>query len=726
MNARRQSASPKHRDWRPAAIACGAGLIVYVAIAYFVLGPELSAIWQRLLGLGCAVLALATFALVTQRPDMSEEMLRRARMGQHPDFGRLRRAERQKPRTVQLPGFGEVSLRAMCGTAVFVLVFAWWLTPLAPVGVSEPAKVDLATPLGEEIVAVVLVLPDGATAVLQPPIVPLRAEQLARQMEPNGHNSYNRALKAIAEGRFNRAKGWLAAASRSEEVDAQQVRIARAHNDMYAGRFADAAAGYSRALVDEPDDPMLVCQAAVAWMHAGQLGRAEQLITGPMAIAGKDLDKDSPHRAACLLVQAVFHACRSNNYSGAELLCLHARRGIEEISAREDPFAAALVAASLNNQSVLYAMRAKNAGAVELGRGALQIWSGALGPYNPLVAASLANGAMIHRNQGHYAEAEQRLASVAMYSGGLAAEHPARVLSRIANIVLHLAQGRYTQAQHTSTGIESGLGADSPLKVVALATFADVYAEQARYARAEAYYRRALEVGERIWTPQHVCLAGIRERLARVYIAQGRFDDAQSACQLALDVLKKAFGNQKHPAIAAGLHTRGRVEIERGRPRAARPYLEEALEARRALFGNDHPDVARTLAILAALDDSPETYDRGAKRYLHAIETFETLLGADHAEHPEVARLYTGLAALHVRRGNRAEAEQCLAQALAIQRKAIARKGWSRLHPELAATLEAYAALLEAKDPAESDRAAELAAEAQSIHQNRAEAERRG
>ena len=68
----------------------------------------------------------------------------------------------------------------------------------------------------------------------------------------------------MAEGRFDDARGLLADAEKIGAAQPAQVRLVRAQNEMFAGRFADAAEQYGKLLQATPADPMLLCQAAVA------------------------------------------------------------------------------------------------------------------------------------------------------------------------------------------------------------------------------------------------------------------------------------------------------------------------------------------------------------------------------------------------------------------------------------------------------------------------------
>ena len=76
------------------------------------------------------------------------------------------------------------------------------------------------------------------------------------------------------------------------------------------------------------------------------------------------------------------------------------------------------------------------------------------------------------------------------------------------------------------------------------------------------------------------------------------------------------------------------------------------------------------------------------------------------------------LAALYVLQENFSEAATCLEQARSIQEKSL-----GKAHPELAATLEAYAAVLEKTTPPDAERAKDMRRQAKDIRAKHKEAE---
>ena len=67
-----------------------------------------------------------------------------------------------------------------------------------------------------------------------------------------------------------------------------------------------------------------------------------------------------------------------------------------------------------------------------------------------------------------------------------------------------------------------------------------------------------------------------------------------------------------------------------GRYEEAEPLLLQALELRKRLLGENHPDVATSLNNLAVLYDSQGRYEEAEPHYLQALSIAEVSLGKYH------------------------------------------------------------------------------------------------
>jgi len=81
---------------------------------------------------------------------------------------------------------------------------------------------------------------------------------------------------------------------------------------------------------------------------------------------------------------------------------------------------------------------------------------------------------------------------------------------------------------------------------------AALYKAQGRYSEAALLYKRALEIREKAFGPDHPQVASSLNKLAEVSRVQGEYAEAESLYKRAGVILEKAFG-QHHPRVAAVL-----------------------------------------------------------------------------------------------------------------------------------------------------------------------------
>lgn len=702
--------------WTAAAVLSGVVLLLLLAASYLLFPHELPAMRQRLLGLACAVLAVLVYVFATHQPE-PDDLMQRLQRGQHVDFGRQLRAARKRRRTVKLPLVGETRVRAITGTAIFVAVVAWWLTPWAPVTVKVEEIKDLAVPLGQDLLAVVLVLPDADLATVHPPVIPPRLREMAKRI-PDDAGPYQLGLKALVQSRFDDARASFKAALKVPGTETAKIHMVRGQTELYACQFAAAVKWYRNALEQKPDDPVILGQAAVAWMQAGNYEKAAPLAARALEICREQGPTKDASLAAGLHVQAAIHTVRSEQFDEAEKLNSAAQDIWDEaLGKRHSSAPGSLnnsVAASLNNKAVLYQLRANYHTARAVNILAYNAWAENLPAGHPYLAASRGNLAMLEYAEGRYAEARRLLDEVnKTLPNSLPSYHPAIAIALSQTALLQLAQAETKEglprAQKALTAIADRLGADHPSLLATLNTVAGFHASVAHYRKADHFQLRAVDTSARVLGPEHPYLATSLNRLATIYLVLKPLDQAEERGTLALAISQKAFGD-KHPAVARDLRLLGMVEFRKNDPQKnPRTFLTQALEIEQKTLDKKHPEIALTLGALAALDTSPRTYKTsGVKRFEQAIRMDEELLGKNH---PQVARLLFGLARLHHQRANEVEAEKALKRCLAIREKVLV-----SFHPELAATLELYAEVLRGINPsANAKKADEMEARAKRI-----------
>ncbi|MDF5726005.1 MAG: tetratricopeptide repeat protein [Rhizonema sp. PD37] len=132
-------------------------------------------------------------------------------------------------------------------------------------------------------------------------------------------------------------------------------------------------------------------------------------------------------------------------------------------------------------------------------------------------------------------------------------------------------------------------------------------------------------------------LVTLYSRMGDIYrrrLDRGEAQDYKIEQALAIEYYQKAVELQKELGLdkdlASSLNNLAYLYNSHGKYSEAEPLLVEALELRKRLLGEDHPDVATSLNNLASLYKSQGLYSEAEPLYLQALEIRERGLGANH------------------------------------------------------------------------------------------------
>ncbi len=112
-----------------------------------------------------------------------------------------------------------------------------------------------------------------------------------------------------------------------------------------------------------------------------------------------------------------------------------------------------------------------------------------------------------------------------------------------------------------------------------------------RYGEALSFWKKALELGQREFGPDHPQTAAFLNNLAALYQAQGRYAEAEPLYKRALAIDEKALGLD-HPGLATDLNNLADLYRAQGRYAKAEPLFKRSLAIREKALGAEHPDVA--------------------------------------------------------------------------------------------------------------------------------------
>jgi len=200
----------------------------------------------------------------------------------------------------------------------------------------------------------------------------------------------------------------------------------------------------------------------------------------------------------------------------------------------------------------------------------------------------------------------------------------------------------------------------------------------------------------------------LSKQVAALY-QQGRYTDAVPLAQQAVEIRKRVLG-EDHPDYAASLNVLAELYASQGRYAEAEPLYKRSLAIREKALGPNHLDVAKTLnglVRLYALQDRDAESERSCKRMLTVCEK---ALGPDH---PELATILNSLGVFYYGLRKDYLALPLYQRALAIREKALGPD-----HPDVAVVLNNLAWIFEERMfGIESEEAASLFKRALSIRE---------
>jgi tetratricopeptide (TPR) repeat protein len=216
-------------------------------------------------------------------------------------------------------------------------------------------------------------------------------------------------------------------------------------------------------------------------------------------------------------------------------------------------------------------------------------------------------------------------------------------------------QSRYEQAEQLFAEVMDPNWWDPahPEHIRALASgpnLARMYTEQGRYVEAEEMLVTAVKG----WRKKHragtAASAGHLVRrtndLGRLYIIQGRYDDASALFEEGIAVGGSHLSGKDHPYTLRHVHGLGVLRAKQGRYEEAETHFKRALEGGRLKLGEGHPYTLETINELGVLRREQKDYAEAERLLRQALEGRELKLGADHphtlTSMHELALVYIG------------------------------------------------------------------------------------
>jgi tetratricopeptide (TPR) repeat protein len=256
---------------------------------------------------------------------------------------------------------------------------------------------------------------------------------------------------------------------------------------------------------------------------------------------------------------------------------------------------------------------------------------------------------------------------------------------------VYMGLGLYTQARPLIDGAVSKrrrLQGIDPLDLSdSLSHQGELMALQADYDTGEGAYREAIRIESALPKDRQSQekLANSLYGLGTLLAKQGRSADAEQSLREALERQKALYG-ETHPAVARTLKDLANAVADRGDLNSAIPLMERAVAMQRALRGSEpHPDLAEVLNDMGALLWRQGDVAACEKFFRESLAMNRRLLGD---KHPEIANGLENVAMSIQDKGDLAGAEKLYRQSLEMRRELLGAE-----HPEVGRTLANLASL---------------------------------
>jgi tetratricopeptide (TPR) repeat protein len=393
----------------------------------------------------------------------------------------------------------------------------------------------------------------------------------------------------------------------------------------------------------------LALGAATAW------GQGQSLRKAPAAKLS-DAEQTPQIDKADRLNRLAMALYNQRKYAEAVNPCRQALEIFGESLGQDHPY----YATSLDNLGALYDAMGQTAEAESLYRRAMEIRREALGENHPEYAVTLNRLAGLYLFNWDHAKAGPLIRrALAIDKQALDENHPDHATSLNNLARLYQAMGVYTKAEplyRQALEIYKRSQGENPLDYVAsLNNLALLYKEMGDAAKAESLLRQAAEISKGTQGEDHPDYTRSLNSLASLYEAMGDDAKAESLLRPYLQTYERA-AFQNLPDYGALLKNLGLLYQRMGDDKKPRELLERARSFGWGLARlQDAPNLVPTLNDLASVYMQWGQYTEAQPLYSRALDIRKKLLGENH---PDYADSLHNMATVYLAQGQMAEAEE--------------------------------------------------------------------
>jgi serine/threonine protein kinase/tetratricopeptide (TPR) repeat protein len=198
-------------------------------------------------------------------------------------------------------------------------------------------------------------------------------------------------------------------------------------------------------------------------------------------------------------------------------------------------------------------------------------------------------------------------------------------------------------------------------------TIGNVYQELAVPDKAEAMYRRVLELNRSLWGEQHTNVADSLVNLANALRSQNKFVEAEATLRQALQMQEKLVGAENQQ-VANTLFYLAYVLYWQKKLDDAETLYRKSLAMSRKFAGNESPEVAESLHDLGFVRAAKGNLEEGEDLIREALRMKR---GPTQGDDVDISITLQDLGQILRRQGKLSQAEAAQREALAIRRRLL-------------------------------------------------------
>lgn len=192
-----------------------------------------------------------------------------------------------------------------------------------------------------------------------------------------------------------------------------------------------------------------------------------------------------------------------------------------------------------------------------------------------------------------------------------------------------------------------------------------IYSERGKFDDAITYVQKALDIDIAYYGEQNPFVATDYNNLGLTYSSLAQYDKALEMIRKALTIRTGLYG-EKHDDVAASYLSLGKCQQDLAHYDESIKSYTKALDILLALHGEKHEMVARTYNHLGVLYNKKEQYALSLEMHNKALAIYREVLGENHAE---TATAYGNLAGLYILLGRYEEGIEIYRKTLAIEER---------------------------------------------------------